>query len=188
MRKLIWLMHVSLDGYVGGPNREINFVSLSQEIFDDGHEVIATGDTAVYGRVTFGMMEAYWPTAAQRPNATKHDKEHAAWANAATKLVFSTTVTSSSWAGCRFLPGDAPGEIAREKAKPGKNLILLGSPSLASTLLDHGLIDEFYFNVNPVVLGGGLRLVRDRSQLTKLALIDSKAYDNGVVRLRYRKA
>ena len=76
MRKIISFMHVSLDGFVAGPNGEMNWIKVDEEIFDYVGKRIGESDTALYGRVTYDMMEGYWPTAGDGPDASKHDIEH----------------------------------------------------------------------------------------------------------------
>jgi dihydrofolate reductase len=188
MRKLIWIVHVSLDGFVAGPNGEIDWIYLEDEIFDDGHNVIKMGDTALYGRATYELMKSYWPTAAANPTATRHDIDHANWVNPALKIVFSRTLKSSDWQNTRIVKDHIAEEVGRLKKQSGKNMILLGSPNLASTLMSQDLIDEFWLNINPIILGGGKPLFQDTSSVRKLKLLGSKAYKNGVVNLHYGRS
>ena len=85
-------MHLSLDGFVAGPNGEMDWIKVDDEIFDHVGKRISEGDTALYGRVTYQLMESYWPTAANKPNASKHDIEHSAWYSKVHKLVLSKTM------------------------------------------------------------------------------------------------
>jgi len=185
MRKIIWLMHLSLDGFVAGPNGEIDWIYLEDELFKDGHALIQTADTALYGRVTYQLMESYWPTAADSPTATKHDIDHANWVNPAMKIVFSRSLKKTDWQNTRIVKDHIAEEIAKLKEQPGKNMILFASPSLASTFMNHDLIDEYWFNVNPIILGRGKPLFKDVRSMRKLKLIGFKAYKNGVVNLHY---
>jgi dihydrofolate reductase len=156
-------------------------------MWDDVGRITAAADTAVYGRVTYRMMESYWPTAATRPGATRHDVDHATWLDAATKILVSRTVASAPWRNTVVLQKDVVGALTAMKQQPGKNLVMIGSANLAATLVPAGLVDEFWLNVNPVVLGRGLPLFKvDRPQT--LALLDYKAYHNGVLALHYARA
>src|ERR1044072_7028704 len=92
MRPLVSFMHVSLDGFVTGPNGEMNWIKVDDEIFDYAGERTSKSDTALYGRVTWELMEGYWPTAADKPNASKHDIEHSTWYNKVDKVVLSKTM------------------------------------------------------------------------------------------------
>ena len=85
-------MHVTLDGFVAGPNGEMDWITVDDEIFDYAGDRTDHADTALYGRVTYEMMEGYWPTAADQAGATKHDKQHAAWYNKVAKVVLSRTL------------------------------------------------------------------------------------------------
>jgi dihydrofolate reductase len=181
-------MHVSLDGFVAGPTGEIDWISLDDEIFEDVHSQVSKADTALFGRVTYRVMESYWPTAADRQGATKHDREHSGWLNPAPKIVFSRTLKRVDWQNTRIVKGRVGEEIAELKKQPGKNLILFASPGLASTFMNLNLIDEYWFNVNPIVLGKGIPLFKDLSDMHLLKLLDSKTYKAGVVNLHYGRA
>src|SRR6187200_2843627 len=91
MRNLIFFMHTSLDGFVAGPNGEKDWIKVDEEMFDFVATMTDTADTALYGRVTYEMMQSYWPKAGEQPNASKHDKEHSAWYNKVSKVVLSRT-------------------------------------------------------------------------------------------------
>jgi len=188
MRKIIWLMHVSLDGFVAGPTGEIDWIYLDDELFEDGHDLIKTADTALYGRVTYQLMESYWPTAAHSPTATKHDIDHANWVNPAMKIVFSRTLKKADWQNTRIVKDHIAEEVAKLRKQPGKNMILFASPSLASTFMNQDLIDEYWFNVNPIILGKGKPLFKEVSSMRKLKLLGSKTYKTGVVNLHYGRS
>ncbi|MEO7909564.1 MAG: dihydrofolate reductase family protein [Roseiflexaceae bacterium] len=187
MRNVILLMHVSLDGFVAGPNGEMDWIRFDDELVDDVAELTLTADTALFGRVTYQMMAGYWPTAGDSSDATKHDIDHARWVNNATKLVFSRTLESVEWQNSRIVRDNFPAEIARLKAQPGKNLLMIGSTKTAHTFMQLGLIDEYRINVNPVVLGDGNALFADIKEATNLQLVSAKAYDSGVVGLHYKQ-
>src|SRR4051812_26716242 len=95
MRKLISFMHISIDGFVSGPNGELNWAKVDEELFDYIGKRIVGSDTAMYGRVTYQMMESYWPTAGQQPNASKHDIEHSKWYKNVHKVVLSNTLNEN---------------------------------------------------------------------------------------------
>src|SRR6478752_4593165 len=95
MRKIISFMHISLDGFVAGSNGEMNWIKVDEEIFDHVGKRIDQSDTALYGRVTYDMMQSYWPTAGDEPDASKHDIEHSSWYNQAHKIVLSKTLKAA---------------------------------------------------------------------------------------------
>ncbi|OLE75148.1 dihydrofolate reductase [archaeon 13_1_20CM_2_54_9] len=187
MRNVIWLVHTSLDGFVTGPNGEMDWIRLDDELFEDVHALVSTADTALFGRVTYQLMEGYWPTAANRPTATKHDIEHSQWLNPALKIVFSRILKKAQWQNTKIVAENIRDEMAKLKEQPGKNLILFASPNLASTFMNLDLIDEYRFNVNPIVLGRGKALFTDLRSLNKLKLLESKTYKTGVVKLHYSR-
>jgi dihydrofolate reductase len=188
MRKLVWLMHVSLDGFVAGPNGEIDWVQFDDALVEDVQNLVNTADTALFGRVTYQLMESYWPTVSDSPTATKHDLDHSRWLNPAPKIVFSRTLRNVQWTNTRIVKDHIAEEIARLQKQPGKNLILFASPTLGSTFMDLDLIDEYFFNINPIILGKGKPLFREQSEMHKLKLLGSKIYGNGVISLRYARA
>jgi len=186
MRKVVLLEHVSLDGFVAGPNGEMDWIRVDdEELWDYVSGLTTEADTALFGRVTYQMMEGYWPTAADNPSATSHDIDHSRWVNNATKLVFSRTLEEVGWANARLVKGNIAEEITGLKQQPGKNLLMIGSPSLAHTFMQLGLIDEYRINVNPAVLGNGMPLFKDVR--LELELLASKTFNSGVVGLHYQR-
>ena len=190
MRKVVLLMHVSLDGFVGGPNGEMDWIHVDDEMFDTVGKLTDEADTAIYGRVTYEMMESYWPTAAEQPTATKHDIEHSNWVNAAVKIVISRTLKETDpivigWNNTRIIHDNLPAEIQKLKQQPGKNLLMIGSPSTVHSFMQYGLIDEYRLYINPVILGNGIPLFKGIKDRINLKLIESKTFNAGVVRLHY---
>lgn len=188
MRKVIFLIHVSLDGFVAGPNGEMDWIVYNDEVEKYSHDLHSTTDTAIYGRVTYDMMQNYWPTALTDPNSTAGALNHARWYDAATKIVASRTRDSVEGTHTRVLHGNFAEEITRIKQQPGKDLWLLGSPSLAQTFMRLGLIDEYRINVNPVMLGIGKTLFGGLDEPIKLKLLEARTFSGGVVALRYEPA
>lgn len=178
-------MHVSLDGFVAGPKGEMDWIKVDEELFEPVGKITEDADTAIYGRVTFKMMESYWPTAAEKPNATKHDIEHSRWANKALKVVFSRTLTHSGWHNTRFISDHLEEEILNLKRQSGKNILLIGSPGLVQTFMQLGLIDEYYIYLNPIILDKGIRLFEDVQHGIKLNLLEVINFKSGVVGLHY---
>ena len=187
MRNLVMLEHVSLDGFVAGPQGEMDWIGVDEEMFDYTARLTDAADTAVYGRVTYQMMAYYWPTAADNPDATRHDVDHARWVNAATKIVVSRTAPDISWPGTRLVAADVERTFETLKQQAGKDLLLIGSPGLAQTLLRADLVDQFWINVNPVVLGAGIPLFGPDLPRLDLELLDSRVFASGVIGLHYRR-
>lgn len=188
MRNLIFFMHTSLDGFVAGAKGEMNWINVDEAIFDFVATMTAQADTALYGRVTYEMMQSYWPNAAEKPNATKHDIEHSAWYNKVSKVVLSKTIRETGLHNTKVISHQLSDNINRLKQQDGKNILIFGSPGASQSLLNEGLIDEFWLFVNPIILGQGMPLFKNISGTTALTLVESKTFANGVIALHYKKS
>ncbi|WP_205510523.1 dihydrofolate reductase family protein [Longitalea arenae] len=187
MRRLVSFMHVSLDGFVAGPNGEMDWIKVDDEIFDYVGKRIDGSDTALYGRVTYEMMEGYWPTAADQPNASKHDIEHAAWYKKVDKVVLSKTMKGQQRPNTMVISDDIEHRVKALKQQAGKEIIIFGSPRASHALMHYGLIDEFWLFLNPVLLGQGIPLFKNIQEITNLKLVTNKAFASGVICLQYQK-
>ena len=186
MRKIISFMHVSLDGFVAGLNGELNWVEVDKEIFDHVGQRINQGDTALYGRVTYQMMESYWPTAADKPTATKHDLEHSKWYNQVHKVVLSRTIQEAGLPNTTIIQDNLSESINKIKQQAGSDILLFGSPSATHSLIQENLIDGFWLFVNPIILGQGIPLFADISDKIKLKLLPTtRQFACGVTELNY---
>lgn len=185
MRKLIFFMHTSLDGFVAGPKGEMNWIKVDEEMFDFVETMTRNADTALYGRVTYEMMQSYWPTAGDSPTASRHDKEHSAWYNRVSKVVLSTTLTGKGLTNTQVIGDRLADNINAIKNQAGKNILIFGSPSASHSLLGEGLIDEFWLFVNPIIVGHGIPLFKGVTPMTKLRLVESKTFSCGVIALHY---
>jgi dihydrofolate reductase len=187
MKKLVLFMHVSLDGFVAGPNGEMDWINVEEELFDYAEKRTTEADTALYGRVTYQMMEHYWPTAADQPGATRHDIQHSKWYNKVAKVVLSRTMQGQDLPNTTILSDNISTEITNLKQGPGKEIVIFGSPGASHSLMADDLIDGFWLFVNPILLGKGIPLFKDIKDRTNLKLITSKALTSGVVCLNYEK-
>ena len=187
MRKLILFMHVSLDGFVDGPKGEMDWIKVDEEIFDYTGVLVDKADTALYGRVTYEMMENYWPTAADKPNASKHDIEHSRWYSKVKKVVVSGTMSEKVPANTQIVGKDLTVEIQKLKQMPGSYILMLGSPRASHSLMKLNLIDEFWLFLNPIILGEGMPFFKNISDITKLKLAETKEFSSGVIALHYEK-
>jgi dihydrofolate reductase len=188
MRRVVLLMHVSLDGYVAGPNGEMDWIKLDDSLWDYVTAITDTADTVIFGANTYKLMEPYWPTAAEQPDASKHDIDHARWLAGATKLVFSKTLEKTDWQGVEIVHGDSKEALLAHEAQPGKDILIIGSPSLAHSFMQMGLIDELRLNINPVILGAGKSLYAGLHPPINLALTNTQAFESGVVAVTYAKS
>lgn len=178
-------MHVSLDGFVAGPNGEMNWIKVNEEIFDHVGKRISEGDTALYGRVTYEMMESYWPTAGEAPNASKHDIEHSKWYSNVHKVVLSKTMKDTGLSNTTIISDNLSDRINEIKQQPGGEILLFGSPSATHSLMQENLIDGYWLFVNPIILGQGIPLFENIKDKVKLNLLTNHQFDCGVTALSY---
>ncbi len=186
MRKVISFMHVSLDGFTTGPNGELEWAIVDEELNPYVDPLFRNVDTALYGRVTYLGMQSYWPTVLTDPEASPRDLAHARWVENVSKIVFSTTLSRADWKNSRLVKDHIAEEIESLKQQPGLDLMIFGSPRLTHTFFHLGLIDEYRLFLNPIVLGGGIPLFQDIKEWTKLKLLEAKTFQAGVVGLHYQ--
>ncbi|MCJ0742993.1 dihydrofolate reductase family protein [Pedobacter sp. CYS-01] len=178
-------MHISLDGFVAGPNGEMDWIKVDQEIFDHVGKRIQKGDTALYGRVTYQMMESYWPNAGNKPNASKHDIEHSKWYKRVHKVVLSRTIHSADLVNTQVINGNLTENINKIKQQAGEDILLFGSPTATHSLIQQNLIDGYWLFVNPIILGQGIPLFKDIKDKIKLKLLTTQQFNCGVTELNY---
>ncbi|MCB9045761.1 MAG: dihydrofolate reductase family protein [Chitinophagales bacterium] len=188
MRKVISFMHISLDGFAAGPNGEMEWIKVDDEIFEHVGKRISETDTALYGRVTYEMMEGYWPTAADKPNASRHDIEHSKWYKNAHKIVLSTTLQDEGLTNTTIIRDNLReriNDIKRSTNGGSEDILLFGSPTATHALMQLGLIDGYWLFVNPVILGQGIPLFAGIKDKVKLQLQTTRPFASGVTELSY---
>ena len=181
---------MSLDGFVAGLNGEMDWIKVDEEIFDYVGKRIGEGDTALYGRVTYQMMEDFWPTAGDTPTATTHDIEHSKWYNKVHKVVLSKTMNPDSYRGAgltntKIISDNLSDRINEIKQQAGKDILLFGSPTATHSLIQLNLIDGYWLFVNPIILGRGIPLFVDIKDKIKLKLLTTRQFTCGVTELNY---
>ncbi|QJB31592.1 dihydrofolate reductase [Chitinophaga oryzae] len=186
MRKVVLLMHVSLDNYVCDEKGGLDWMVYDKEMEDYAAELMQTVGMPLYGRTTYGMMAGYWPTVLERPeSASEHSLKHARWVQDIPKVVFSTTMEKAEWNNTRLIKGNIAEEVARLKAEPGKDLMIFGSPGLVKTFLDLDLIDEYRLTIQPMAIGAGTLLFNDLKKPVRLKLLSAKTMKSGVIAAHY---
>lgn len=188
MRKIVSFSHVTLDGFASATTpgmHSLGWVNIGEELFSYVEQRIGQTDTALYGRVTYDMMESYWPTAADQPGASAHDHTHSRWYKSARKVVLSKTLPAGHKPDTQVISGNLTEEIGKLKAGVGSEILLFGSPSATHALMAENLIDAYWLFVNPVLLGQGIPLFKNIGDKTALTLVDSKIFSSGVVCLSY---
>jgi len=184
MRRLLFFMMVSLDGYYQRPNGDIDWHVVDEEFNDFAIAQLNSIDTIVFGRATYELMASYWPT----PMALSDDPVVAGKMNETAKLVFSRTLAQADWNNTRLVRDHVAEEINRLKQQPGKDMIIFGSGDLAVSLAEQGLIDEYRIMVAPVALGAGKPLFQGLKQQLNLKLVKTQTFRVGNVLLCYQPA
>jgi dihydrofolate reductase len=181
MKKVIFQMSVSIDGYVEGPNREIDWHIVDDEFNAYAVETLAATDVLLMGRRTYELMAGYWPTA---PNNDPVKEKM----NGTPKLVFSRTLKRVDWQNSRLAEGSVADEVARLKRAPGDGLLWVGGSDLAVSFLEQGLLDELRIILTPILLGAGKTVFDTIQKRYPLKLLSTKSFQSGNVILTYEPA
>ena len=185
LRKLIWMMSVSFDGYMEGPNREIDWHMVDDELHRHMNGWLADAGGFLEGRITYELMAQFWPTADQDPAATPTVVEFAQIWRDMPKVVYSRTLDRADW-NATVAQNVVPDEVLALKVQPGGDLVL-GGADLAAEFARHDLIDEYRLYVHPVVIGRGRPMLQPSDATVPLRLIETHSFGNGVVMLRYER-
>ncbi|MEW1830012.1 dihydrofolate reductase family protein [Streptomyces sp. NPDC088196] len=183
MRKLIYGMNVSLDGYIAAPGDDIGWSVPSDELFQFWSAQLRATELSLYGGKLWQTMSSHWPTADQQPGVTPAEVEFARrWRDMA-KVVFSSTVDKVDW-NTRLVTGDAVAEITRLKAEDGGPMDI-GGATLAGAAMRAGLIDEYVLATAPVLVGGGTPFFAALDSWVNLNLVETRTLPGGVILTRY---
>ena len=178
-------MSISIDGFFAGPNGELDWHNISEELHWHFNEHLGAMSAFLDGRVMHEMMAEFWPTADADPASTPPMVEFARIWRDMPKIVFSRTLEQAGW-NTTIVREVVPEQIRELKAQPGGDLVIGGS-ILAAAFLAHDLIDEFRLYVQPVILGRGRLLFQSWDAPVPLRLAESRPFGNGVVLLRYER-
>jgi dihydrofolate reductase len=182
---------LSLDGYFEGLNHDISW----HRVDDEGNKFIIEEfkgiDLIIFGRRSYQLMEGFWPDAVNDPKMSEEDHVVGRFINNTNKMVFSRTLDKveekENWKNVALVKKFDPEEIKRIKQQPGKD-IWVGGSDLATSFVKYGLIDEFKFMVDPVVVGAGTQIFKGIEKRLNLELIKTHVFKNGNVLLCYRPA
>ncbi len=185
MRKLSSFLMITLDGYYADAQGDMGWAHKSDpEWTAFGVENAKGGGVLLFGRVTYDLMNAYWPT----PLARENNPAVAERMNSAPKIVFSKTMTRATWANTQLVGSDIAGAVRKMKDEPGPDMAILGSGIIITQLAEERLIDAFQFVVNPLALGQGKRLFDGIRERLALKLTGTRSFANGNVLLNYEAA
>ncbi|HLE34227.1 MAG TPA: dihydrofolate reductase family protein [Bacteroidota bacterium] len=184
MRKVMYAMSVSLDGYIEAANGDLSWSFPDEELHKHFNERESMIDTYLYGRRLYENMTAYWPTADENPSAPQHEIEYARIWKSKPKVVFSKTLDHVEW-NSTLIRDNIADEVNRLKSQSGKDMSV-GGAELASTFMQLGLIDEFWLYVHPIILGRGKPMFQQLDDKITIVLIETHTFSSGVVLIRYR--
>jgi len=185
MRKLILMMSVSVDGFIEGPDRELDWHMVDDELHRHFNQQLSAMGAFLSGRVTYELMARFWPTADSDPSSTGPMVEFASIWRDTPKLVFSKTLERADW-NTTVVRDVVPEEIQALKAQPGGDLAL-GGADLAAAFMRADLIDEYRLYVHPILIGQGKPLFQPSDAQLELRLAETRTFGNGVVLLRYQR-
>ncbi len=183
MRKIVWTMSVSVDGYMEGPNHDISWHKVDEEVHQHMNDWIGAASLLLEGRVTYELMADFWPTADMDPDAPPTMAEFAELWRSIPKIVYSRTLQRAEW-NATIARNVVPAEILALKAQAGGPVVLGGS-KLGSEFARHDLIDEYRLYVHPVVIGRGTPALTPSNAHVPLNLAEIQRFGSGVVLLRY---
>ena len=185
MRKLKLHVGMSIDGCIAGPNNEMDWIDFTwdekfQEYEDRLHEPV---DTILLGRKMTDDFITTWSNFVKKPDDPWYP--FAKKMIETPKIVFTKSLTKSEWPNTEIATGDLREEITKLKSQEGDDIIVYGGASFDSSLIKENLIDEYYLFINPVAIGNGKTIFGDLKEIRKLSLVESIAFDSGIVLLHY---
>jgi len=179
MRKLIAAINMTLDGFC-----DHKALIADDEIHEHYNDLFRNADTLIYGRITYQLMESYWPDVVKNPTGQKAIDEFAVLIDNIPKIVYSRSLKTVDWKNTILKKEIIKKDILELKLLPGKN-ILVGSRSLIVAFMQFGLIDEYQLSIQPIVLGSGLPLFKNIRDRIDLKLLKTKTFGSGAVTFYY---
>ena len=179
MRKIIAAMNMTLDGFC-----DHTAMIADEEIHQHYNELLSNANTLIYGRITYQLMEGYWPTVVKNPTGNKPMDEFAVLIDNISKIVFSRTLQHVDWKNTELKKEIIKEEILELKEQTGKNIVV-GSPGLIVAFTQLDLIDEYQLGLQPTVIGSGLSLFKNTRERIDLKLLKTKTFGCGALMLYY---
>jgi dihydrofolate reductase len=186
LRKLKLQVQMSVDGYIAGPNGEMDWMvwNWDDKLKEYVNELTEPVDSILLGRKMTEGFISYWSDVMTKPDHP--DYAFAKKMIEIPKVVFTKTLNKSDWVNTDIATGDLTDEINKLKSQNGKDMIVYGGASFDSSLIKAGLIDEFHLFVNPAAIGNGMTIFKDLNKMQKFTLIKSIAFDCGIVVLHFK--
>lgn len=186
MRKIILIVHTSLDGFVAGVNGEFDNFKPSPENLDFVCSLTDHSDAALVGRVSYEMLESFWPNARENKNATPSEVKYSNWYNNSEKIVISNSLPGNK-EKTTIVSDNIADRISEIKSQTGKNILMFGSPTTFETLNRLNLIDEYWVIQYPVFFGKGIPFFTRVQNPNRLKLLNVKQFSEGEIAIHYTK-
>jgi dihydrofolate reductase len=186
MRKLKLQMDITIDGFVAGPNGELDWMTFDWEdkkLVQYLNSVIDSSDTLLMGRKMTDEFVNYWSNALKNPKSPENS--FAKKMIDVPKVVFTRTLDESRWPNTVLAKGDIVEEVNKLKNRPGKDLLVYGGAGFVSSLIKHDLIDQYHFFVYPAAIGKGLTIFSEVGRYLKLKRIDATPTESGITVINY---
>jgi dihydrofolate reductase len=181
MRALVLVAQTSLDGFVAGPAGEFDNFIGGEENLEFVCSITDEADAALLGRISYQLLDSEWPTAGSKPDAPKNVIKYSRWYNAASKFVLSRSLKNKNSDNTYTISENIESEITTIKQRPGKNILIFGSPTAVRSLFELNLIDSLWIIVHPIIFGKGIPLFSDMENIIKLDLVASKKLSSGIL-------
>ncbi len=181
MGKLIQFNMMTVDGFFEGINKEIDWHNVDGEFNDYAVDQLDSAAALIFGRKTYELMAGYWPS----QEAETNDPVVAEKMNTISKVVFSSTLNKPDWNNTRLYKNNVEKVVSDLKKNTDKDIFVFGSANLSEALIRFKLFDEFHIMLNPVILGKGIPLFRNKSGRINLTLYQTRVFKSGNILLRY---
>ncbi|MEO3771299.1 dihydrofolate reductase family protein [Micromonospora sp. B9E7] len=186
MRKIVVSMWTTLDGFVAGPDDEMDWLLVDDQLQRYERDLVDNAGSLMLGRVTHADFAGYWPQAARNPDEPDDVRGYAQRVDALEKIVVSASGDIATWNNTRRLTHVDPDEITQLKRGSGGDIVVYGSLSVIRSLAQYGLIDEIHLLVHPVFLRDGKALFPGGQPPARLELLSAEPFASGVVLITYR--
>ena len=186
MRKLILVVHSSFDGFVASPDGSFDKFVGGDTTLSFVCDLIDDAGAALFGRRSYELLDAHWPTAADKPDASKDAIKYSNWYNKVPKYVLSDTLKQGSPGNTHIIGGNISEEINKIKQEPGKNILVFGGPTATQTLIDLSLLDGFWLILYPAIFGEGIPMFKeDVKKVITLKLAETKQLSGDIICVNY---
>lgn len=186
MRKIILIVHVSMDGYAAGENGELDRFHPGTDNLDFVCSLTDEADALLVGRVSYEMLNRYWPTARDNANASQSEIRYSNWYNAAEKIVLSGSLSREKSENITIIADNIAENLLEYKSRKGKNILMFGSPTAFQTLNELDVIDEYRIIYYPAFFGKGIPFFNRAESPKQFKLVSTRRLSNDELVMHYK--